>query len=52
VSLAARQLIHYRREGFIAARVTALAGLVIGRWLFLIFDGTYSARSMVWTLRE
>jgi hypothetical protein len=37
VSLLTKQLIDYRREGIIAARVTALAGLMIGCWLFLVF---------------
>ena len=37
MSLLTKQLIDHGREGIIAARITALAGLMIGCWLFLIF---------------
>ena len=36
VSLLARQLIDHSREGIIAARVTALAGLLIGCWFLIL----------------
>jgi hypothetical protein len=36
MSVLAKQLIDYRREGFMAVRVTALAGLVIGCLFFIL----------------